>query len=311
MENIFYKSKLEFLSIFVFLIAVFVLITVNIGAEETTGGIPIDLEPLGNELEIFDNSSGTYFQVIDSEYLNVSIASTENVFISLYSIPNIVSYTIESDSIENNTNLFLSGFEPNKVYYFYENGNLQFEFTTDSGGNYTYNQDISINHFISIKEEISTIYINSDGTVTGAPSGAITFDSTLSYYDLNFNINTGIVIQRSGITFNGNGNSVTGSGGYGIELASVYGDVLSGVTVKNTIITGWSIGVIIGVYAYDNTIMNCTIMNNYYGIWGNDRSHHNDIVGNTIDSNTYYGITLSQYTKYYLLSNIRCQNSND
>jgi len=311
MENIFYKKTLVYISIIISFVTIFVLLSVNTAAEvpTPTGGTSIDIEVIDIEDVFYDNSSGTFFEVTDSSYLNIALTSSENVFISLYSVPKVVSYSIENDCTSDTTDLILSGFEPNKIYYMYENGDIQFEFTTDGSGTYSYAQDISIYHFISIKEEITTIYIKSDGLVVGAPAGAITVDATLTFYDLNVNVNTGIVIQRSGITFNGNGNSVTGPGGSGIELASVYGNVLSGVTVKNTIITGWSFGVMIEVYAYDNTIMDCTITGNYYGIWGNDHSHHNDIIGNTIDGNTYSGIYLSIYTKYYLITSNDILNS--
>jgi parallel beta-helix repeat protein len=278
----------------------------NAAAEEPYGGTPIDLEPLGLEYECYDNSSGTFFEVTDSSYFNVSLTSSENVFVYLYSVPKIVSFSIESDCISDTTNLILSGFEPNKIYYIYENGDLQSEFTIDGSGSYAYTQDISTGHFISIKEEISTIYIKSDGTVVGAPAGAITFDSTLTFYDLNMNINDGVVIQRSGITFNGNGNSVTGPGwGNGIELVNSLHDV----TVNDTFITGWSYGVMISGYANYNTISNCSITGNYYGIWGNEQSHHNDIIGNTIDSNTYSGIYLCKNTQYYLITGNDILNS--
>ncbi|MFE3845551.1 NosD domain-containing protein, partial [Thermoplasmatota archaeon] len=308
MENIFYKKTLLYLSILTLLVTIFVLLSVNAVAIDNIEPIvdnPLAIEPPEIEEVYIDNSSGTFFEVTNSFYLNLSLSSSENVFVYLYSAPRVVSFSIESDCISDNTDLTLSGFEPNKVYYIYEYGDLQSEFTTDSSGFYTYTQDISTYHFISIKEEITTIYIKSDGSIVGAPTGAITHDGTFTFYDLNMNVNTGIVIQIPGITFNGNGYSITGvigGMGNGIEIASGYG--VSGVTIKNTIISLWTTGVMIGGDTFSNTIMDCTIIDNSHsGIYSNDGSHHNDILQNTIDGNKEYGIYLSRYTHHHTIIN--------
>ena len=300
MKNKYFRKTLVYMITLTLITIVFSSLSLNVAAEEPIGGTPIDLEPPGLEYECYDNSSGTFFEVTDSSYLNISLTSSENVFVYLYSAPKVVSYSIENDCTADSTDLILSGFEPNKIYYIYESGDLQSEFVTDGSGSYSYTQDISTGHFISIKEEITTIYIQPDGTVVSAPAGAITFDSTLTFYDLNLNVNTGIVIQRSSITFNGNGNSVTGPGwGNGIELISYLHDV----TVKNTFITGWTFGVMIDQYANYNTIMDCSITENLYGIWGNDYSHHNDITYNAIDNNNLDGICLRYLADYYDIKN--------
>ena len=290
---------------------IFASISFNVGAEGDepqipTGGTFNNIELMDVEDVYYDNSSGTYFEITNSSYLNISFTSSEYVFVNIVSIPKIVSFTIESDSNCNTTDLILSGFEPNKLYYVYENSVYQFEFTSDENGTYFYTQDISTYHSISIKEEMSTIYIQSDGSIIGAPSGSITCDATFTYYDLNMNLNENIVIQKDGITFNGNGYTISGPGwGNGIEISSYNHDI----TIMNTIIQSFSFGIMISVYAYGNTITGCYLSSNYYGIWGNDRSHHNTIDGNTISANTYTGLYLSYYTNYYTITNNQIVNS--
>lgn len=62
--------------------------------------------------------TGAHFEITDSQYLNVSLQSTEEITVSLESIPKIISINI-GPLAATSTTLTLSGIEPNTSYYKY------------------------------------------------------------------------------------------------------------------------------------------------------------------------------------------------
>ncbi|MBI4690146.1 MAG: hypothetical protein HY754_07755 [Nitrospirae bacterium] len=76
--------------------------------------------------------TGTHFEVTDSEYLNVTLDSSETIALRLESIPDMIIMNIESASDAASTQINISGFQPSTKYYKYEDGyhNL-IEFTSD------------------------------------------------------------------------------------------------------------------------------------------------------------------------------------
>ncbi|MHA2101460.1 MAG: NosD domain-containing protein, partial [Candidatus Kariarchaeaceae archaeon] len=236
--------------------------------------------------------TGTYFEITNSEYLNIILTSSENVQIFLESVPRVVSFSIEAENTATSTTITLACFEASKTYYRYQDGNLQEEFTTEEDGSYFYTQDISTPHHVFIQETKSTIYIKSDGSVdpVTAPISQVG-----DVYTLTDNIYESIYIQKSGITLDGAGlYFIQGSGsGYGIYLYSI-----SDVTIKKLDIKDFSYGIYFAESS--GNILNGNLITNNLarGINLAYRCHYNIINDNTLLSNGN-GINLyqSRYNK--------------
>ncbi|UCE73064.1 MAG: right-handed parallel beta-helix repeat-containing protein, partial [Methanomassiliicoccales archaeon] len=302
------RKKISILMCLLIVATVF-CVAVNVGSEEPgepgppeAPPIP-DIEDVGWRVE----GTGTYFEITDSDYLNITMTSSEVVHVFLESVPKMISYSIESESAATSTDLTFTGFEVSNTYYRYQDGYLQEEFTTDGTGSYSYAQDLTNPHHVYIQEETSTLYISSDYTFTE------------DIYD-------NIVVTADNIVIDGNGYTLQGSGsGYGIYLA-----FRSGVTIKNLEIKGFTSGIYIqysnyntisyntisdnseaGIYMWYylinfeiyNTISHNTISNSYLGIfvfaltWTPPIYINNTISYNTI-TNSDYGICLN-YDSYY------------
>jgi parallel beta-helix repeat protein len=206
---------------------------------------------------------GTYFEITNSPYLNITLTSTETVHVFLESGPRMASFIIESNNSAISTLLTLSGFEPNAIYYRHQDGYPMEEFSTDSSGGYAFMQDISEHHHVYVLEYSSTLHISSDYTFSG-------------------DIYTDIVVDANNIVIDGNGYKLQGSGtGLGFYL-----DHRSGVTIKNVEVTGWWFG----FYLYGastNSISGNVIAANGIGLgayWG---GHSNSIFENNIVDNLY------------------------
>ena len=230
-------------------------------------------EPSDEEAEWFTEGNGTYFEVFNSEYLNITLTSNELVHIRLESIPRVVSFLIGNITAAQTTTLTLSGFEPNTIYYRYEDGYSKGAFTTTLTGEYSYVQDISQDYWVEIKERESTIYINSDGTVT--PSTA-PINVNGDIYTFEDNIYEQITINKSDIIIDGNGYTLQGTGpGVPPSGSSSKGLWLrwrNNVTIKNIIISGWGYGI---------------------WIWNTDHS----LITNNVITNCWNGIDLA-FLKY-------------
>lgn len=221
------------------------------------------------ESDMFIEGVGNYFEINSSPYLNVTLASTETVHVLLESIPGLISVLIESNSSATSTILDFGGFEPDTTYYRHQDGDFIENFTTDTSGGYSYTQDVSQGHHIYIQENTSTLYIDSNYTFTH------------DIYDT-------IVVTADNIVIDGNGYALQGSGGgYGFYMLG-----RSGVTIKNTVIKGWSVGIGMGGTVYgDNVISNNFISQNQNGIGvGWTQIVGNTIKDNIIISNWFFGI---------------------
>lgn len=265
----------------------------------------------------FIDAVSTYFEISDSTYLNITLASTEIIHAILESIQKMVSLSIESNSSATSTSLAFSGFEPDKTYYRYQDGNLTESFTTDSVGSYSYIQDISVPHHIFIIEEVATIYIRPNGVVvpSTAPISVSIVDGVYTY-TFTANIYETIIVQANNIVIDGDGHTLSSTYLYGFYLYA-----RSSVTIKNVHIKDTAVGIllemynryhtindnIISGYSHDgirlrwsssrNTLKDNTISNAYWGglrfEW---RSSDNIVTGNTV-SNNGYGIHSHTYSK--------------
>ncbi len=292
---------------------VFAVVPMNVGAEEGPPEDPpeepeLPEEPgLEGEGEWWIDAHGTYFELTNSPYLNITFTSSENIHLFLESIPKMINYHIERNCAADSTDITISGFEASTTYYRYQDSDLHEEFTTDVTGSYTYTQDISSHHHVFIQEIETTIYIRSDGTIDPSTAPIIKVDDT---YTLTGNIYESIYIQKSDITLDGAGYTVDGNGGLGIMLPQI-----SGVTIKNLNIKEFTYGIYLsesdgntiidniasdnggGIYLHysnSNTINRNTASDKYYGIILYN-SNNNIIDTNTISDSTRYGIQLSGY----------------
>lgn len=255
---------------------------------------------------------GTHFELTDSEYLNVTVDSTEPVKLMLESIPEMVTILIESVSTATSTKITLSGLLPNTKYYKYEDDYHNPEkFITDANGRYTYVQDISVPHLVFIQANASTKVILDDAT-GGDCSTIGVWNTETKTCTLTTDLNESIAIGSSYITLDGNGHTLRG--GY----IGVYAYRKRGVTVKNLNITNSSIGIsfyltsrssIIGNTLYsnrygirlicsgENTIAENTIINQRYSairlMWV---SNSNLVENNNLISTRYYGIDVVMYS---------------
>lgn len=136
-----------------------------------------------------------------------------------------------------------------------------------------------------VKAWNGTVYIHADGSID-PPTAPIQQNGDL--YTLTDNIvsdGDGIVIEKSSMTFDGNGHTVQGNyGGNGLSLTSV-----SDVTIRNTNVQGFYYGIFLAS-ASQNTISGNNITTNDIGIVLVSSSDYNNIAGNHIEQNSAFGI---------------------
>lgn len=247
-------------------------------------------------------STGIYFELKDSEYLNVSLNSSELIKLTLESVPEMITMSIESAAGAASTRITIAGLTPQTTYHKYEdNYHNHEEFTTDDNGNYTYTQDLSFLHIVFIQPRKSTKFIKDDATGGNCYSIGI-WDSTTKTCTLTTDLNETIQIDSDGITLDGNGHTITGSKtGNGVYVYRRTGVTIKNLTVK-TFITGISIG-----YSSNISLMNNYVLNNSVGVnlWS---SSDTTLINNTANSNGT-GIRMSGAGNNTLSGNIMSGNS--
>lgn len=248
-------------------------------------------------------STGTHFEVTNSDYLNISLDSSAEVKLRLESVPQMVTMFIESASGALSTQITLSGFAPETTYHKYEDNYHNHEpFTTDVNGTYTFTQDLSLPHVIFIKPRPSTKFIADDATGKDCTSIGL-WDLTTKTCTLTTDLNQEIQIDSDGITLDGNGHLLTGSNtGNGVLVTG-----RSNVIIKNIGISGFTNGIYLyssrsislinnnasynsnGIRLFlsdNNTLQDNIASHNYYsGIAIYYRSNYNTIIGNTASYN--------------------------
>ncbi len=149
-------------------------------------------------------------------------------------------------------------------------------------------------------EASGTITIKADGSVNG--TAYIVSDDNVTY-TFTADIADTIVVQRSNITIDGNGHTLQGPGGEGFYLAA-----MNNVTIRNTNIKGFSVGIQIIFGSHHNTISGNNITTNgiigiQVGLWDIDDPVNNNIIsGNNIAATDYYGIYMGPSTSHNTIS---------
>ena len=227
--------------------------------------------------------TGSFFEVTDSAYLNITLASTEMLQLMLESVPEMIVVDFEAAAGAASSEITLCGLRPSTTYYKYEDDyhNLV-EIETDQNGSYVYTQDLSQRHLVFIQPRASTIYLSSSGWSDPTVG---TWNPYTQTGTLTTDIFETVQIDSDGITLDGNGHSITGTNtGGGVYLRG-----RTGVTVKNVIIENFNSGVGLNGSS-NNTLMGNTVSGCSHGIWLYTGSSHNTLIDNTVTSNTLEGI---------------------
>jgi len=222
-------------------------------------------EPIPEEPEInfpgMVSGTGTHFEITDSQYLNVTLDSTEPINLVLESFPEMIIMIVVPNTTATSTDITFGGFSPNTTYHQYEDDyHNHLPFTTDSNGSYTFTQDLSSRHLVMIQPNESTFFISNDAT-GGDCAGGIgpigTWNAatkTCTIVPIPHGITMTIQIDDDGITLDGDGNLLLGpSSGVGVFVSGK-----NDVTIKNLRIERWSLGIFISGGS-GNTITNNSI----------------------------------------------------
>lgn len=223
--------------------------------------IPVSAqENLSIEIPGQVRGGGMYFEITDSDYLNITLESSEHINIRLESVPEIVTMMIRAVSSSTpSTTLTIRGLAPLTTYYKYEdNYHNLVEFVTDKNGSFSYAQDILISHIVFIQPYKSTKFIRDDVTGGDCTSIGIWNMTTLTCV-LATNITETIQIDSNGVVLDGAGHTITG-----LRTGSgVYLNAKSGVVLKNFIVENFTYGVFLngatnaqleGILARGNTM---------------------------------------------------------
>lgn len=249
--------------------------------------------------------TGTYFELTDSNYLNITLESSEPVNLRLESVPEMVVMDINSTEGAASTQITLTGFPPSTTYYKYEDDyHNEVIFTTDLNGSCTFAQDLTQPHLVFIQPSAGTIFIPQDTSVG-------TWDPVNRIYTLTTDVYESIQIDEDNLILDGAGYTITGPGfepgpfggwsGFGVYL---YGR--TGVTIKNVNVQGFTYGIHVS-HSSGNTLTNNTASNNRDGI-NLSSSSSNALTGNTASSNRNNGIYLYHSSSNTLTSNTASNN---
>ena len=202
---------------------------------------------------------GKHFEIKDSEYLNVILESSEEINVILESIPKMISLNIESSSTSISTQLTLSGLEPNKTYFKYQDSYKNEDvFVSDENGSYNWKQDLTQPHYIWIQEERGTIFIPRDCSNYGI------WETSTQTCTLNQDVTSTIEIDADDITLNCQGHWIKNE--YWISgpilTHGIYVYKKSGVKIKNCNIAGFDYGLVSG-YSNQNELSKNNISRSY------------------------------------------------
>ena len=240
--------------------------------------------------------SGTRFELVDSDYLKITLKSSEPVHLMLESVPEMVVMNLEASGPATSTKITLNGFLSSTTYYKYEdNYHNSATFTTDADGNYVYIQDLTKPHLVFIKPRPSTKFIPGDTSIG-------TWDPANRTYTLSAHVYETIQIDEDNLTLDGAGYTVTGDGsGCGVYLFA-----RTSVTVKNLTVAGFSYGIQLHNSSSNTITANNASSNSRYGIYLS-RSNSNTVTGN-ITSDNHEGIFLNDSTNNNLTANTASNN---
>lgn len=247
-------------------------------------------------------ATGTHFEIIDSNYLNITLDSSQPIKLMFESMSEMVAMRLESASDATSTKIILRGFAPQTTYHKYEDDyHNHVAFTTDANGNYAYTQNVSEPHLVFIQPRTGTKFIHDDATGGDCATIGIWNSSTKTCI-LTTDVNGAIQIDADGITLDGDGHTLTVEG----PSTGIYFNKKTGITIKNFNINKF----FSGIYSYDSNniaLIDNTLLDNYIGI----RllySKNSAIIDNNI-SNNRFGIYIGHSNNITLMNNTSSSNS--
>lgn len=246
--------KIGYITIVIVLALLFVAGTFGVGtalAEETEPWVPMAMPGTVEGV-------GVQFEVTDSEYLNVTLDSTELLTASISSVPAVIELRVEAAQGALETQLTLSGLVPGLEYHLYTDSLENHVITNaDESGSLAWTQELIDPHLLFIQTVPSTIFI-ADSTNGKQCAQVGHWDGTTKTCTLEQDVADTIEIQSSGITLDGDGHKITGvsSKDAGIYIPGTIKTATTGVTVKNLTIEGFANGIKL------NNAKNCTLRGN-------------------------------------------------
>ena len=234
---------------------VFFLLSVLLPAFAAANTFPVTVDSLPGVKE----GEGFAFQITDSDYLNITLTSSEPIRMRLESVPNII--TMRSDAAASSTSatstlITIRGLLPDTPYYKYQDSyrNLELLFSSTEG-KVTYTQDISHPHYIFIQPTKSTKFISNNSTGGDCASIGV-WNASILTCTLTTDLIETVEIDGDGITLDGAGHTSTGSH----TGSGVYLDERSEVTIKNMRFRDFSFGISlnasVGTHIEDNIFEN-------------------------------------------------------
>ena len=248
--------------------------------------------------------TGDHFDVKDSKFLNFHLDSSRAINVAIQSIPNIILIRVEGTAGAVSATMTISGLSPSTTYHKYEDSHRNHvALTTDAKGKYSWTQDLSKVHLVFIKPSESTKYIGGPNGQDCSTIGA--WNASSSTCKLTQNVSDTIEIVSNGVTLDGAGHTISAPlscNGIGVHVSNV-----SGVTVRNLVVTQFSMGILLwqssGSKIQDNVVKSCC---------GNgivlDTCTNVTLARNTTDGDSY-GIFLQKSGQNTLTRNIATNNS--
>lgn len=283
------------ISVFTFLL-LSAIFSAPVQAEpETADQLPESLETPGRVA-----GSGTYFEISNSKYLDISIESTAEIKLILKSVPHVVTMVIESAVNAASTQLTLGGLLPSTTYYKYEDDFHNLEvFTTDAAGTHIFVQDLTESHIIFIQLTPSTYFIRDAADGGDCLKQSLgTWDAENKICTLIKDVDQTIEIDSDGITLDGAGFSLTRSQG----SSGIYLGRRMDVTIKNVTIEQFYYGILL-FQSKNNKLTGNTLVDNGQGIYLIGNSDDNTLSDNDI-TNHDAGILLDSSINNKLTGNL-------
>jgi len=258
----------------------------------------IFFEPLSMPGRI--EGTGNYFEIKDSQYLNIVLKSSEEIKVVLESIPRTISINIEDSQIAISTNLTFENLEPNKTYFKYQDSyKAEAVFVSDENGSYSWSQDLSQPHHIWLQEIKGTTFIDKDTILENDITGSVEITANNITLDCNNYTLTGnqagsgiYLNQKTGITIK---NCNVHNFSYEIYLNRSSYNTLTG----NTLSGGW-VGSQLTNYSLNNNLSFNNVNSHREGIDFTSHAENNILTGNTITSNQW-GILFSHQSSNNIL----------
>jgi len=235
---------------------------------------------------------GHKFEITDSDYLNLVTESSEEIYLTMESIREMVVLRVRGKEEIESTQLSIYGFEPETTYHKYTDDYHNHQEIVSSSEriiSFQVDLDPGKTRLIFIQPRPSTKYIKDDATggdCAGGTGPIGTWNLALKTCTLTKDLTESVQIDNNNIILDGNGHSLTGTNsGYGVNFPNYR----SGVTIKNLTIKKFSYGIYFSYQNQNNILSNNTVSQNTSGgIFLSSYSNNNFVSGNIVSDNVSY-----------------------